>query len=159
MSHGHPDKLSVDLFANGDVLMPNPGIDFPYFNNDRIPNWYHTTLAHNTLAVDEGVQSYDGSGRGKGAHADQLVFAPSAQVGLQRASTDTAYDGVLLDRAVFLTDGYLADLFAAFSTKPHTFDLAWHIRGQPASQLSFAPFSFGPAPAKGYSVLTRCPRR
>jgi hypothetical protein len=153
-AHGHPDKLSVDLFANGDVLMPSPGVDFPYFNNDRIPNWYHTTLAHNTLAVDEGVQSYDGSGRGKGAHADQLVFAPSAQVGLQRASTDTAYGGVLLDRAVFLTDGYLADLFAAFSAKPHTFDLAWHIRGQPASELSFAPFSFGPAPAQGYSVLT-----
>jgi hypothetical protein len=58
-----------------------------------------------------------------------------------------------LDRAVFLTDGYLADLFAAFSAQPHTFDLAWHIRGQPDSQLSFAPFSFGPAPAQGYSVL------
>jgi hypothetical protein len=153
LSHGHPDKLSVDLFANGDVLMPSPGVDFPYFNNDRIPNWYHTTLAHNTLAVDEGVQSYDGSGRGKGAHADQLVFAPSARVGLQRASTDTAYAGVMLDRAVFLTDGYLADLFGAFSAEPHTFDLAWHVRGQPTSQLSFAPFSFGPEPAKGYNVL------
>jgi Heparinase II/III-like protein/Alginate lyase len=152
-SHGHPDKLSVDLFANGDVLMPSPGVDYPYFNNDRIPNWYHTTLSHNTLAVDEGVQSYDGSGSGKGAHANQLAFAPSAKVGLQRASTDSAYDGVMLDRAVFLTDGYLADLFGAFSTKSHTFDLAWHIRGQPSSQLSFAPFSFGPAPAKGYSVL------
>jgi hypothetical protein len=153
-SHGHPDKLSVDLFANGDVLMPSPGVDYPYFNNDRIPNWYHTTLSHNTLAVDEGVQSFDPPGRGKGAHADQLVFAPSPEVGLQRASTDTAYEGVFLDRSVFLTGGYLADLFAAFSTKPHTFDLAWHIRGQPASQLSFAPFSFGPTPAKGYGVLS-----
>jgi hypothetical protein len=153
-SHGHPDKLSVDLFADGDVLMPSPGVDYPYFNNDRIPNWYHTTIAHNTLAVDEGVQSYNASESGKGAHADQLVFAPSAQVGLQRASTDTVFDGVTLDRAVFLTDGYLADLFAAFSTKPHTYDLAWHVRGEPASPLSFAPFSFEPSPAKGYNVLT-----
>ena len=54
LSHGHPDKLSVDLFANGDVLMPSPGVDFPYFNNDRIPNWYHrpspTTRSPSTRA-------------------------------------------------------------------------------------------------------------
>ena len=152
-SHGHPDKLSIDLFANGDVLMPSPGIDFPYFNNDRIPSWYHTTLSHNTLTVDESPQSDGGSGGGLAAHAEQLVFAPSARVGLERASTDTAYDGVIMDRAVFLTDGYLADLFAAFSAKPHTFDLAWHVSGDAASKLPFAPFQFGPSPAKGYSVL------
>ena len=50
-SHGHPDKLAIDLFALDDILVPTPGIMFPY-QNPLIPKWNHTTLAHNTLTVD-----------------------------------------------------------------------------------------------------------
>ena len=57
-SHGHPDKLHLDLFAFDDVLMPSPGINFPYANNLLIPNWYQTTVAHNTLVVDQAVQNF-----------------------------------------------------------------------------------------------------
>ncbi len=57
-SHGHPDKLHIDLYADDDVLLPSPGIDFPYYNNPRIEAWYHTTIAHNTLAVDQQTQPF-----------------------------------------------------------------------------------------------------
>ncbi len=42
-----------------------------------------------------------------------------------------------MDRAVFMTPNYLADIFGAFSDAPHKYDLAWHIRGQAASDMAF----------------------
>ena len=150
-SHGHPDKLQIDLFAFGDVLMPSPGVQFPYNNNPQLENWYHETVAHNTLTVDEKEQDYFPK---KAPHADQVVYGPASTVGLQRAQTDSVYPGVTMDRAVFLTQNYLADLFGAFSAAPHKYDLAWHIRGNISSAQKFDPISF-PAPTpKGYNFLT-----
>ena len=153
-SHGHPDKLQLDLFAFDDVLMPSPGINFPYADNPLLPNWYKTTLAHNTLVVDQGVQVFHEHNRYQpDVHADQTVYGPAETMGLQRAWTDTAYPGVRMDRSVFLNGWYLADLFSAVSDKPHTYDLAWHIRGAPASDLALEPTPFpNPAPV-GYNQL------
>jgi hypothetical protein len=114
-SHGHPDKLHIDLYAMNDVLMPTPGVNFPY-NNPNIPKWLHTTLAHNTLTVDEKSQDYLGANQKSTAHADQVVFAPAATVGLERAWTDSVYPGVTMDRAIFMTENYMADIFGAFPT-------------------------------------------
>ena len=44
-SHGHPDKLNLDLFAFGDILMPDPGI--VWYEQPLYRNWYKTTMAHN----------------------------------------------------------------------------------------------------------------
>lgn len=150
-SHGHPDKLHMDLYALDDVLMPSPGINFPYAGNTRIPNWYHTTVAHNTLTVDEKIQIF---GTRTKARADQVVFAPASAVGLQRAWTDSVYEGVTMDRAVFMTPGYLADLFGVFSAEPHKYDLAWHICGEVKTDLPFEPMAFSEPVPKGYNTLT-----
>jgi hypothetical protein len=156
-SHGHPDKLAIDLYAFNDVLAPSPGVIFPY-NNPLIPQWYHTTLAHNTLTVDEKSQDYLYSNPKSKAHADQLVYGPASTMGLQRAWTDSVYSGVTMDRALFLTPHYMADLFGAFSSSPHKYDLAWHIRGEAQSNLNFAPVTL-PAPAPvGYSALANLRR-
>jgi hypothetical protein len=72
-SHGHPDKLAIDLFALDDVLVPTPGIMFPY-QNPLIPKWNHTTLAHNTLTVDEKSQDFFGDNPKSTARADQTVL-------------------------------------------------------------------------------------
>jgi hypothetical protein len=154
-SHGHPDKLHLDLFAFDDVLMPSPGINFPYANNTLLPNWYHTTVAHNALTVDLGVQEAHEHNRYKpDVRADQTVYGPAETMGLQRAWTDTAYPGVHMDRAVFLNGWYLADLFSAISDKPHTYDLAWHIRGAPTSDLALTPTPFPDPVPVGYNQLT-----
>jgi len=153
-SHGHPDKLQIDVYALGDLLMPSPGINFPYANNQRIPNWYHTTVAHNTLTVDETPQQfYPPNPKRPEIRADQLVYGFADTCGIQRAFTTTAYQNVTMDRAIFMTQNYLADIFGAFSDSPHKYDLAWHIRGEPTSDLTFSPAPFVNPPV-GYNTLT-----
>jgi len=151
-SHGHPDKLQIDVYAMNDVLVPTPGINFTY-QNPNIPKWLHTTLAHNTLVVDEKSQDYLGVNAKSTAHADQLVFAPASTVGLQRAWTASVYPGVTMDRALFMTQNYLADIFGAFSDSPHKYDLAYHIRGDATSDLTFKPITFDPT-VNGYNWFT-----
>jgi len=152
-SHGHPDKLAIDVFGLDDLLMPSPGVNFPYSGNIRIPKWYHTTLGHNVLTVDEKSQDYLGDNSHSTASADQTVFAPASTVGMQRAWTSSAYPGVTMDRAVFMTPNYLGDIYGAFSTAPHKYDLAWHIRGEATSDLAFAPLTFDPN-VNGYNWFT-----
>jgi hypothetical protein len=147
--------LQIDLFAFGDVLMPSPGINFPYADNPLLPNWYKTTVAHNTLVVDQGVQIFHEHNRYQpDVRADQTVYGPAETMGLQRAWTDSAYPGVRMDRSVFINSRYLADLFSAVSEKPHTYDLAWHIRGAPTSDLALAPTPFPDPVPVGYNQLT-----
>jgi len=152
-SHGHPDKLQIDLFAMDDVLMPSPGINFPYDKNIRIPKWYHTTLSHNDLTVDEKSQEYLGTNSRSTAHADQTVYAPASTVGMERAWTNSAYPGVTMDRAVFMTPNYLADIYGAFSASPHKYDFAWHIRGDATTDLKFNPITFDQS-INGYNWFT-----
>ena len=131
-SHGHPDKLNLDLYAFNDQLMIDPGS--VWYEQPLYRQWYHTTLAHNTLVVDELDQIMCG--------ATQLVYGPADTMGMQRASCRDAYrrrdDGPL----AFLTPDYLADLFGAFASLPRKMDLAWHIRGEFASDLKMEPTAF-----------------
>ena len=55
-SHGHPDKLCLDLYAFDERLIPDPGC--VWYEQPIYRQWYRTTLAHNTLVVDELDQSW-----------------------------------------------------------------------------------------------------
>ncbi len=164
-SHGHPSKLAIDLYALDDVLLPLPGVIFPY-NDPLDVKWYWTTLANCTLTVDEAVQLYEHTmwqHRGSAPpQAAQTVYGPAATMGLQRAWSDTVYpativvgSGVTMDRALFLTQDYLADLYGAFSASPHKYDMAWHVRGQQpsVSALKLEPMTFTGPVAPGYNAL------
>ena len=149
----HPDKLHIDLYAFDDVLMPSPGVQYPYAGNLLIDKWYHTTLSHNTVTVDEKSQAvHPHSDKLADVHADQITYAPAETFGMQRAWTDSAYPGIIMDRAVFLSREYLADLFGVFSETEHKYDLAWHIRGAAVADLAFEPKAF-PNSAPGYNAL------
>lgn len=157
-SHGHPDKLHIDLWALDDILMPSPGVQFPY-DLPMDAKWHWTTLAHNTLTVDETSQWHTANPNLKNpARADQSVFGPGETIGVQRAWSDNAYPGVTMDRALCLTGDYLADLFAAFSDAPHKYDLAWHVRGEPSSDLALADAPFPEPVANGYNAFTEVRR-
>ena len=143
-SHGHPDKLNLDLYAFNDQLLPDPGS--VWYEQPIYRRWYHTTLAHNTLCVDELDQRMCG--------ATQLVYGPADSFGLQRASCGEAYAGITMDRSLFLTADYVADLFGAFARLPREMDLAWHIRGQFASDLGLEPTKFPEPMENGYNELT-----
>jgi len=156
-SHSHPDKLSLDFYGQGDVLMPDPGSVFPY-NYVLNDTFYHTSLGHCVLVVDQKDQIYFAnawnlSRNQPTATASQLVYEDGASGGLERAASDTVYPGVTLDRSLFLTPTYVADLFGGFSTTPHRYDLAWHIRGTAATNLPLTPFTFDDPKARGYDGL------
>ncbi|NIA21377.1 MAG: carbohydrate-binding protein [Anaerolineaceae bacterium] len=142
-SHGHPDKLNIDLWAFGDRLIPDPGS--VWYEEPLYRRWYRTTMAHNTLCVDELEQQPCG--------ADQLVYGPAASMGIQRARTNQAYSGITMDRAVFLTPDYMADLFGAFARLPRKMDLCWHIRGEFASDLKLEPTKLPEPRERGYVEL------
>jgi hypothetical protein len=143
-SHGHPDKLTVDYYAFNDQLIIDPGSI--WYEQPLYQQWYHPTLSHSTLVVDELSQKMCG--------AQQLTYGPADTIAIQRARTNEAYAGVMMDRSLFLTPNYLADVFGAFAALPRKMDLVWHIRGDFASDLKMEPTAF-PKPAEnGYVALT-----
>ena len=108
-SHGHPSKLAIDLYGLNDVLLPLPGVIFPY-NDPLDVKWYWTTLANCTLTVDETSQLYNSTlwqHRGLAQpQAAQTVYGPASTFGIERAWSDTVYpatiavgSGVTMDRA------------------------------------------------------------
>ena len=87
------------------------------------------------------------------AGATQIVFGPADTMGIQRAWTTDAIPGVHMDRSLFITTDYVADLFGAFGRLPRKMDLAWHLRGQFASGLKMEPMEFPKPVENGYVVL------
>ncbi len=144
-SHGHPDKLNIDLWAFGELQVPDPGT--AWYETPIYKNWFRTTFAHNTVNVDMQEQNACG--------AELLAFTPGESCGLMRARTTEAYPGVIMDRALFLGRGYVADLFGVFSRMPRTYDLAWHPQGA-AMQVpeGLKPFTLPEPRPAGYSQLT-----
>ncbi|WP_309396798.1 alginate lyase family protein [Cerasicoccus maritimus] len=142
-SHGHPDKMNLDVYAFDNWLIPDPGI--VWYENPLYKDWYKTTLAHNTLVVDELSQML--------SDGNQLVYGFGDTIGIQRANADKAYSGVTMDRAIFVTPNYIADIFGAFSKLTRKMDLAWHIRGDYSSDLATSAYEFPKPVNDGYKML------
>ncbi|MCD6361608.1 MAG: heparinase II/III family protein [Armatimonadetes bacterium] len=118
--HGHPDKLTLILFALGRELAPDPGR--LAYGAPLHGQWYRQTIAHNTITVD-GVSQRPATGR-------LLLFHDGEGARIVRARCDTAYPGVTMTRTVLLTDRYLLDIFEVASEDEHTYDWAWHNVGE-----------------------------
>lgn len=142
-SHSHPDKLNIDLFVNGEQLIPDPGS--VWYETTPYKEWYRHSFAHNLLIVDELEQTPTA--------ARLLVFDGDESCRRARAVCDSAACGVTQDRALFLTPQYLVDVFGAFSRMEHTYDLVCHLRGTPALPAALAPFT-DKLTGDGYRVLT-----
>lgn len=143
-SHGHPDKLNIDLWAFGALQVPDPGT--AWYEDPIYRNWYRTSFAHNTLNVDMQEQAACG--------AELLTYAAGDEFGLMRGRTDEAYPGVTMDRSLFMTRGYVADLFAAIGMLERVYDLTWHPRGSCEGVTGEAkPFSLPEPRSPGYNEL------
>lgn len=144
-SHGHPDKLNIDLWTTKTgILAPDPGI--VWYEQPLYRNWYHTTLAHNALVVDEQDQIPSGG--------NLLVYGFGDTFAMQRANALQAAPGVVQDRAVFVTADYVADVFGAFARLPRKFDLAWHLLGDFSTDLPLKPVELPKPREPGYSELS-----
>ncbi len=119
--HGHPDKLNFVLYALCQVLALDPGM--ARYGVPIHSGWYRTTLAHNTLVVDEVNQ--------KPAEGKCLAFGSKQEVDFAVADAGDIYDGVQFRRAVALLDENCVIVIDHIRCdKERLLDVALHLRGQ-----------------------------
>jgi len=132
--HGHPDKLSLTLYAFAELVLPDTG---RYAYGDPLhQSWANQTLAHNTIVADRtsqkpmnipGMTVWAEAPPGDTGVLREFIAEKDFQ--LARATCDTAVDGVTLDRTVVLFGGALIDVFSAAADRARVFDYALHING------------------------------
>lgn len=144
MGHGHFDKLNWLFYDNGqrvvtdygaarflNVEAKSGGIYLPENNS-----WAKSTVAHNTLVVNERSH-FDGDWRvGEEYAPTPLLFAHDKDTQIVSARMDHAYEGVSFTRTqALLTHPDLGlpivlDLLRVDGTKPARYDLPLHFNGQ-----------------------------
>ena len=136
--HGHPDKLSLTVFAQGREWIPLFG-SMPYETHWKA-EWTAHTISHNTVVVD-GISQKPTRDVDQGWPVDtgdnRVVgkltrFDPANK--LASASCDSAYDGLTLGRTVRLRGALVIDQVTvtpqvAATTAARQVDYALHIDG------------------------------
>ncbi len=144
--HGHPDKLSLTLYANQREWLLDPGR--LTYSVPEHKSWAKTTVAHNTVAIDTESQ--------QPATGKLLFFQATDRFSAAAAECDTAYTGVLLRRSLLLTTQFLADSFEVDSSRTRPIDWLAHVAGgtlQPADPLPPGQ-TLAPGTDNGYQHLT-----
>lgn len=119
-AHGHPDKLGLIVYGDGREILIDAGR--VAYASPLYGGWYKTTLAHNTIIVDEENQ--------KPTQVDAIRFNKADGVSAAQAECSTAYPGVDLIRTIAVTKNYMLDILTAESEMSHTYDLAYHVKGK-----------------------------
>jgi len=155
LSHGHFDKLNINLYDKGNEILTDYGaVRFisieQKFGGRYLPenkSYAAQTIAHNTLVVDE-ESHFNGNEGESGKHHSEKLFSsiddPNVQV--VAAQERNAYKDVQLERTVYLLqlpDGkkIVIDLFNATASKQTQFDLPFQYSGQ----LINTSFKYQPA--------------
>ena len=143
--HGHFDKLHFVFFDGGNEVIPDYGFSRwiniePEFGGRYLPendSYAKQTIAHNTVVVDSASQSNGVYKVDEARHGERHFFdASSPNVQVMSARADGFYDGVGMERTMFLVrDARLPypvviDLYRLRSSAEHTYDLPLHFRGQ-----------------------------
>ena len=119
--HGHPDKNHFILFAGGQVLAPDGGTHA--YGSVLHRAWDQTTVAHNTLVVDETSQQR--------AQGQCLAFGTEAGVHYSVTDAGPIYPGVRFIRtAALLTPDLILFVDQVQGSQPATFDLSYHQFGK-----------------------------
>jgi hypothetical protein len=119
--HGHPDKNSFILYARGEVVAPDVGTHA--YGSPLHAGWDKTTLAHNTLVVDEKSQ--------EPAQGKYLAFGSDRGVDYSVTEAGPIYPGVHFTRTTaMLTPNLIVFVDQIESDAPHTLDLAYHQVGK-----------------------------
>ena len=119
--HGHPDKLNFVLCAKGQVVGYDPGTT--KYGLPLQKEWHKTTIAHNTLTVDEESQ--------KPAEGRCIAFGNEKGVDYVVCEAGDIYDGVRYTRTTAMLDeNLMVFIDQVKSDKEHVYDLAYHQRGK-----------------------------
>ena len=140
--HGHNDKNQLVLYSRGQVLMPDPGTHA--YGSPLHTSWDKTTLAHNTLIVDEQSQ----------APAQGRCLAFGAVGGVDYAMTEAGpiYPGVRFVRtAALLSENLIVIVDQVCAGQEHQFDIACHLAGKWSRLPEGEPWT--PPGANGYKHI------
>ncbi|ASA21544.1 heparinase II/III domain-containing protein [Paenibacillus donghaensis] len=100
-SHGHYDKLHITIMHRLGEVAPELGM-VPYGSILR-KEWYAETASHNTISI---------GGRSQAPHTGSCrQFRQESEDTYLWIRSDGAYEGAVLDRHLWLTDGWLLDWF------------------------------------------------
>lgn len=140
--HGHYDKLNFVLYARGKTIGVDPGTS--KYGVPMHGGWQKTTLAHNTLTVDENSQ--------KAAEGRSIAFGSENGVDYSVCEAGPIYEGVRFTRTIALISKDLVVFIDQISAdKEHTLDLAYHQLGE-WKNLSEG-ITWTPPDKPGYSYL------
>jgi hypothetical protein len=115
--HGHPDKNSFILYSRGEVIAPDVGTHA--YGSPLHTGWDKTTLAHNTLVMDEKSQ--------EPAEGKCIAFGSERGVDFSVTDAGPIYPGVRFIRTVVMpTPDLVVFIDQIESDTTHTFDLAYH---------------------------------
>jgi len=123
--HGHPDKLNIVLYALGRELVLDPGRIS--YSVPEYESWARTTVAHNTVVIDEKNQQPD--------DGKLLYFADKPEFSAAFAMSTGAVPGVVLKRFMVLSGDLLVDVLTVDGRHNRQIDWVLHGCGSVASSL------------------------
>ena len=145
--HGHYDKNTFIFRARRTDLMPDGGV---HAYGAPLRPWDKTSVAHNTLVVDERDQAE--------ATGASLGFGSSGGIDWSISDAGPIYEGVRFRRAVALLDPTLLLVVDHVrAAEPRTLDLAAHFGGRWLDAPPGAPWATPDRP--GYRLLTETTTR
>jgi oligo-alginate lyase len=155
LSHGHFDKLNINLYDKGNEILTDYGsvrfigIEQKYGGRYLPENksYASQTIAHNTIVVDESSHFNGKEEEGEKYHSYKL-FSTSSHSAMQAviAKEDNAYNGVQMLRGVYLLQlsggkKIVVDIFNIASEEEHQYDLPFHYNGQLIkTSFKYVPF-------------------
>ena len=151
LSHGHFDKLNINLFDKGNEILTDygsarfVGVEQKYGGRYLPENksYASQTIAHNTIVVDETSQ-FNGKEDESEKHHSEKLFSninnafslqhPASGIEVVAAKEDNAYKNVHLQRTEYLVQlpqgrRIIVDLFNASSPGEHQYDLPFQFSG------------------------------
>ncbi len=151
--HDHADLLNLTLFANGEELLPDLG-----YTHSRYRFWTVSTLAHNTVVIDEQEQYTRGN---RGPSRGRLLAFETAHHDVQwmEAGGERAYPGLARDyrRMVMLAnagggDVYSVDIFRVCGGAQHDWKLHGSADRDGWAEVDVPVKPFGPNLLPGVNV-------
>lgn len=131
--HGHYDLLNIEVAANGQPLIVDPG-RFTYADDEA--QWrrsFKGTAAHNTVCVDDLDQTPYYRGKPKSAIAQgrllERVTTPEFDM-LCGEVRSPVYDAVHRRKIFFVRGEYWLVIDSLRGSQPHKFDLRFHLAPQ-----------------------------
>lgn len=142
LSHGHFDKLNINLYDRGNEILSDYGsvrfVNVDQKNGGRyLPEneaYAVQSIAHNTLVVDE-ASHFNARENISEAHHPVKIFSSTGGLEQVVSALDTnAYSNVSMRRTVYLLNKgkarFMVDLLDVRSPEEHQYDLPFHFNGQ-----------------------------